>query len=223
MSWSGRGVLPALLLAAVAYFLFRIHEILLPFVLSATIAYLLGPAVRFFEVQGFRREPTVLMLFIALTSLFTLAAYKLAWVAAFEAGQAAHNMPMYVQKGGEIFARLRGSMNSALFDSIAEHGKEWPQDILSRMPSFALGVFPVVEVVVLVPFISFFFLREAPLWRDKIVSWVPSEYVEMTLNLIFELDNSLGPYVRGILLEAFCVGFLFRDFHMRTATKPSER
>jgi len=30
----------------------------------------------------------------------------------------------------------------------------------------------------------------------------------MTLNLLFELDNSLGRYVRGILLEALCVGLL---------------
>jgi predicted PurR-regulated permease PerM len=208
MNPTGRTIIPLVILSAVTYFLFRIHEILLPFVLAGALAYLLNPLVRFFEVRGFRRSPAVIFIFAVLTAVLAAGFYKLAWVAALEAGEAARNMPVYIQKGGEAFARLRGSLNSALFDYVAQHGKAWPQNILNRTPSVALGVFPVLEVVFLVPFISFFFVREGPRWRDMIVGWVPSRYVEMTLNLFFELDNSLGRYVRGILLEAFCVGCL---------------
>jgi len=208
MNISARTSIPLALLAAVGYFLFRIHEILLPFVLAAALAYLLNPLVRFFEVRGFRRFPIVVLIYVTLMSVLVAVLSILAYVAAQQAHEAARNMPAYVQKGGELFARLRSSMNSTVFDYLSEHGRTWPQDILDRMPSFALGVFPVLEVAILVPFISFFFNSEGPHWRDQVVGWVPTRYVEMTLNLFFELDNSLGRYVRGTLLEAFCVGCL---------------
>jgi len=208
MTLSGRTFIPLAILAAAAYFLFRIHEILLPFVLSGTLAYLVSPLVRLFEVRGFRRQPVVIFLYVLFMSVIAISFYKLGLAAAFEAQDAARHMPTYVQKGGEVLARVRGSLNSSLVDYVAEHGRTWPQDILSRMPSFALGVLPVLKVVFLVPFISFFIIQEGPRWRDIVVGWVPSRYVEMTLNLFFELDNSLGRYVRGILLEALCVGCL---------------
>jgi predicted PurR-regulated permease PerM len=208
MKLSGRTVIPLAAAIVLVYFLFQIHEILLPFVLAGALAYLLNPVVRFFEVRGLRRPPVIVLLYLSLVTVFALAFYKIAWVAAAEAEEAARNMPVYAQKGGELFSRLRGHVNPALFDYVAEHGRAWPQDIINRMPSFALGVFPFLEVVFLVPFIGFFFVREGPHWRNAVVGWVPSRYVEMTLNMLFELDNSLGRYLRGILLEAFCVGVL---------------
>src|SRR5690242_18771970 len=101
MSWSGRTVLPLTFAAVTTYFLYRVHDILLPFVLAAVLAYLFNPLVRFFEVRGLRRRPVVVILYVSLMTLMTLSSYKLAWVAALEAEQAAHNMPVYVQKGGE--------------------------------------------------------------------------------------------------------------------------
>jgi predicted PurR-regulated permease PerM len=213
VSFSVRAFLPLAVAAALSYFLFKVHEILLPFVLAAALAYLMSPVVRFFEVRGLRRGPVVIFLYASVMTLLAVFSYKLAAIAATEAQEAAHNMPMYVEKGGQALTRLRSDARmdgrfSVLLDDIADHGKEWPQDILSRMPSFALGVLPVLEVAFLVPFIGFFIIREGPRWRDQIVAFVPSRYVEMMLNLFFELDNSLGRYVRGILLEALCVGCL---------------
>ena len=176
--------------------------------MAAVLAYLFNPLVRFFEVRGLRRRPVVVILYVSVMTVIVLASYKLAWVAAYEAEEAARNMPLYVQKGSTIFANLRGSLNSNLVDYVAEHGRAWPQNILNRMPSFALGILPILEIIFLVPFIGFFLIQEGPKFRDHILGWVPSRYVEMVLGLMVEIDNSLGKYVRGLLLEAGCVGLL---------------
>ncbi len=208
MSLSGRTLLPLSFLTAVAYLLYRVQDVLLPFILAAVIAYLFNPLVRFFEVRGLRRRPVVIVLFISIVSVLMLASYKLAWVAASEAEEASHNMPIYVQKGSAAFAdwQAKTKVNHVLVEYIAQHGRAWPQDVLSRMPSFALGILPVVEIAFLVPFIGFFLIQEGPKLRDHLLGWVPSRYVEMVLGLMVEIDNSLGKYVRGISLEAFCVG-----------------
>jgi predicted PurR-regulated permease PerM len=136
-------------------------------------------------------------------------------------------MPAYVEKGGKAFAQFRASLrsesthddrrpfkmlihrlfdNNNVLDYIAEEGRTWPQDVLNRMPSFALGILPVLEIAFLVPFIGFFMIQQGPKIRDHVLGWVPSRYVEMVLGLMVEIDNSLGKYVRGISLEALCVG-----------------
>ncbi len=227
MTFSGRTIIPLFFLAAISYFFYRVHEILLPFILASVLAYLFNPLVRFFEVRGLRRRPVVLVLYVSLMTILSLSTYKLAWVAALEAEEAAHNMPSYVQKGSEALAHIRASLNagpahddrrpfqmlvrrvavsSDVIDFIADHGKNWPQEILSRMPSFALGILPVLEFAFIVPFIGFFVIQEGPKFRDHILGWVPSRYVEMVLGLMVEVDNSLGKYVRGVSLECLCVG-----------------
>src|SRR5207249_3892235 len=112
MTLSGRTILPLFFLATAAYFFYRVQEVLLPFLLAAVLAYLFNPLVRFFEVRGLRRQPVVVLLYVGLMTIVTLASYKLAWMAALEAEEAARNMPVYVQKGGETFARLRASLKS---------------------------------------------------------------------------------------------------------------
>jgi predicted PurR-regulated permease PerM len=210
MNLSGRTLIPSLVFVAAAYFFYRVHEMLLPFVLAGVIAYLFNPLVRFFEVRGLRRRPIVIVLFVSVMSILTLSSYKLALVAASEAAKASRDMPQYVQKGSEMFAfwRAHTRVNHALVDYVAEHGRAWPQEILSKMPSFAMGIFPAIEIAFLVPFIGFFFIQEGPRMRDYLLRCVPSRYVEMVLGLMVEIDNSLGKYVRGILLEALCVGCL---------------
>lgn len=208
MNLSGRTAYPLLIAGFAAYFFYRVQEVLLPFLLAAVLAYLFNPLVRFFEVRGLRRKPVVIVLYIGLMTLFTFSSYRVLWMAGQEAEKASRNMPMYVQRGSELFAHWKATtrVNAALVEYISTHGRQWPQDILERMPSFAMGILPVLEIVFLVPFIGFFLIQSGPRFRDQLLEWVPSRYVEMLLGLMVEVDNSLGKYVRGVFLEAFCVG-----------------
>jgi len=225
--WSGRTLIPLFLVAGALFLIIQVKGIMLPFVLAATVAYLLCPLVRFFEVRGFRRAPIVVLVYGGLLTTFVLAGYLVAPRVAAEAESAAQEMPMYVQRGTEAFDTLRQRsaaisredspwmqlagrtvLNPAALDWIAKHGSTWPDQILIRMPSFATGIIPLLSVVVLVPFIAFFFMLEGPKLRDYVLKLVPGRHVEMSLNILVEVDNSLGKYIRGILLEACCVGFL---------------
>src|SRR5216683_1101575 len=134
MSFSARTDIPLLFLAVASYFLYRVHEILLPFILASVLAFLFNPLVRFFEVRGLRRRPVVVVLYVSLMTVLALATYKLVWVAGLEAQKASHNMPLYVKRGGAAFAnwRVKTRVNHALVDYIADHGRSWPQEVLSR-------------------------------------------------------------------------------------------
>lgn len=228
MKLSGRLLIPFVLFAVAIYLLIRVHTVLLPFLLAATQAYLLNPIIRFFEVRGVRRGSVVTALYMALVCGLSLGVYYGGLVVSQEAAEASRQMPLYVQRGEHYLSALRAAADHpddpraaeipALFrpiltdprvlDSIAEHGRTWPQDILKRMPSFASGLVPILELGFLVPFIAFFLMREGHVLRDTALGWIPSRYIEMALNIMVEIDNSLGKYVRGLCMEAFCVGLL---------------
>lgn len=57
------------------------------------------------------------------------------------------------------------------------------------------------------PFIFIFFLIDQGEIKKSIVSLVPNRYFEMTLTVIDSVDDALGKYLRGTLLECFLVGF----------------
>jgi predicted PurR-regulated permease PerM len=216
MNMPGRYVLPIALVSAILYFLFAIRQVLLPFVLAATLAYLLNPVIEFFVVRGVRRSPIVIGLYAVLMTSFVLIVYLGGTVLNREATKAALKMPQYIQTGQAFLNRVRSLEHSPyagllrghenLIEEFLDKARSWPTMILSHMPSFASHLLPAFELAFLVPFIAFFLMREGPLLIDAFFQWMPARYVEMFLNVVVEIDNSLGRYLRAVSLQAISAG-----------------
>ncbi len=65
-----------------------------------------------------------------------------------------------------------------------------------------------VLLVVIVPFVAFFFLKEGRRITRALVEMVPNAYFEMTLYLVHSINNSIGGYIRGQLLAVSVVASL---------------
>jgi predicted PurR-regulated permease PerM len=65
-----------------------------------------------------------------------------------------------------------------------------------------------VMLMVIVPFVAFFFLKEGRRITRGLVEMVPNAYFEMTLNLVHSINRSIGGYIRGQLLAVSVVAFL---------------
>jgi len=151
--------------------------------LAAVIAFLFNPLVRFFEVRGLRRRPVVLIFYVGIMSILALVFYKLAWWRLWRRPKPRETCRCTSKGPAEScpFGEKSQKACRILVDHITNPGRNWPQDVLSLMPSFALGVLPILEFVILVPFIGFFLIQEGPRFRDHLLSWVPSRYVEMVV------------------------------------------
>ncbi len=233
MNAPGRWLLPLAFAALSIYFLVLVHAILLPFILAATLAYLLTPAIEFFVVHGLRRSAVVIAIYGAVLCVLTASVYIGASVFSQEASKAALRMPEYVQKGQAFAERVQAAghpspgsssmhplvamvaQNANLLTPLLSKAKSWPSTILQHMPSVASHLLPMLEISFLVPFLAFFLMMEGPKLIDQLLEWIPARYVEMSLNMLVEVDNSLGNYVRGLSLEALAVGLTaFAGFWM---------
>lgn len=209
----GAPLLAALvLLAAVLYASYRVHEALTPFVLAAAFAYVLNPLVAFFEAKGLRRLHLICAGYLVAGLLAVVVYMGIKSFVVNEAIQLGANGPLYLKKlqllstvaEAKLAHRLPLPPNVAAkaLDSIVTSGLERIQ----ALPSQALELVPFLLHGLLVPFIGFFLLMDASDGLDGLIQATPSRYVEQEIHLIGEIDASLGGYLRGILITALVIG-----------------
>lgn len=59
--------------------------------------------------------------------------------------------------------------------------------------------------ILLVPFIAVFLLRDGPRMKRGLIRLVPNRYFEFSLEAIYKVDQQLGNYFRGLVLEVLVV------------------
>ncbi len=207
----GRYLVPAVLLALAIYFIFQVHHVLLPFVLAATLAYLLNPLTRLLEVRGIRHRIAALGVFMLFMSLVLAAGYGVITAAGHEASRLSTDWPRVTARFQELAIIGRALLDRfPALEPIAQKllSRESAYGVLEKTPSMALHALPIVEITFLVPFLTLFFLLDGGTLRDKALGLVPARYVEMMLSILVEIDNSLGNYVRGLCIQALFLGLL---------------
>lgn len=209
----GRYFLPALLISAAVYLLVQVHHVLLPFVLAATLAYLLNPLINFFEVRGIRRHPAAIGVFFALVATLLVITYVTITVASEQTARVAGDIPLLIRRFQSSFMECCARWplaekllsNSGLLDQ--EIGA-LVSGMWGHVSALAMHVLPLLELVFLFPFLALLFMLDGVSFRDTLLGLVPALYVEMLLNLFVEVDNSLGNYLRGICIQAAFMGIL---------------
>lgn len=76
-----------------------------------------------------------------------------------------------------------------------------------RKSSLLATIGEIVSQWLAAPFIFIFFLIDQGEIKKNIIAAVPNRYFEMILTVIDSVDDALGKYLRGTLLECFLVGF----------------
>ncbi len=91
---------------------------------------------------------------------------------------------------------------------IQTHGSRLINVLLGRTSELVGGLFSGIMLIVIVPFVAFFFLREGRRITHGMIEMVPNGYFEMTLNLLHSINNSIGGYIRGQILAVSVVAVL---------------
>ncbi len=201
-------LLGAFFLAMVCYAGYRLHGALTPFILAAAFAYVLNPLVNYFEARGLRRLHLVCVAYFVTAVILFVAYVGLRTFFVDEFIRLNTNAPIYfknIQKlTGALGSRitralpLPATVSSKALESVLSNVFDW----LQALPSQALGLVPWLLHGLLVPFIGFFFLIDASDTMGSLIQATPSRLVEQALHLIGEIDNSLGGYLRGILITS---------------------
>ncbi len=200
------------LIAAALYGAYCLREALTPFVLAAAFAYVLNPAVTFFEAKGFKRLPVIVAGYLAALVLTAGAYYAIKPMAVDQGEHLIAGAPTY----SKTFQRYAAAAETGLIRRLPIPAKisekvlgsaiDSTLDALENTPSVLLGVLPILAHALLVPFIGFFFLMDSSEGLASLIQATPSRYVEQAIHLAAEIDTALGNYLRGLIIVAIAIG-----------------
>ncbi|OGS00274.1 MAG: hypothetical protein A3G41_02335 [Elusimicrobia bacterium RIFCSPLOWO2_12_FULL_59_9] len=199
---------------AIAYLAILIRSVLFPFVLGFTLAYILNPLVKYFELRGFRRDRVVAAIYVGALAALAYAATTSAVYLGDHASTIRESVPAYWQQSKEFLMGFRHTVEVAVpqlkqpLEALSEQMSHLAMSGLSHMPSFAKGLFSILTLLFLVPFISFFALLEGPALLNFLIRICPSRHVENMVSLVCRIDGAMGNYIRGMALDATIIGLL---------------
>lgn len=205
-------VLPIFLIGgAVLYGAYRFHHALIPFLLSFALAYVVNPVVNNFETRGLRRDQIVLGFYSMIALCISLLANYLLPTITNELARLQEQAPVYFANlhklGTDVQVRVAHSLpfGRKAIESLSMKMYAPVIEQLQHVPSYLLGLFPLLSLLFLVPFITFFLLLDGSSSITKAIQACPSRHVEQALHLISEIDTALGNYLRGIIIVAAAI------------------
>lgn len=202
-----------------------IFNILLPFIISAFITYLLHPIVERLHAGGLHRGAAVFIIYIIFFGGLGLAIYK--------------GLPEIVKQIKDLSVSIPAlaEQYKGFVALIQEKTSAWPEGIQDRVDAGIVSVekgldemltnvlSSMVEIVnsiftiALIPFISFYMLKDYKSIKKAVWYLTPRKWRQGGILFLRDVDQSLGSYIRGQLLVCVLIGsttsLLFWLFHMK--------
>jgi predicted PurR-regulated permease PerM len=206
-----------LLFGKIDYFLWPLQNfivaIFFPVLISGLIYYILRKPVEWLD-RFMPKIASILIVFIIVAGLFTGFIY---FAGSLLGGQVSDFTENFPQKVEEITEESKNVINDNQLGFInAEEIKQRALNYLSRV-SQNLGenimtVFSVITsiatVLVVVPFLAFFFLKDDEKLRPYILKLIPEEHVQEGNKILTDIDKTLFTYVTGQFIIALVDGTL---------------
>jgi len=212
----------ALLLFAVGWLVLRLGPVLTPFVLAALLAWMGDPLVDRLEESGRSRNIAVLLVFTVMLLLLTLALVILVpmIVAQFRIlGEALPGYRDWVLQTALPWLEARTGIDidswmdpERLMDFFREHSERaggFAATALGVVSRSGFTVLAWVANIVLLPVVTFFFLRDWDRMVERVESMIPRDYVETVTRLARESSDVLGGFLRGQFLVMVILGVMY--------------
>jgi predicted PurR-regulated permease PerM len=194
-----------------------------PFIIAFLLAYVFNPLVTFLEKRGMRRWITSLLLIVVV--LGSMAAFFILAIPAIlnQSGSIVAEVSIFMRgiltflndnQAADFLARLglpAEQIQSYLSKDFPSHLGELLKSVLVAAFGFLSNASTMISQVfnfVLVPFITFYLLKDLPLIWKNCSSLIPEESSGWIREYIARVDDVLGSYLRGTLIVAAIQGVL---------------
>ncbi|MDP3150447.1 MAG: AI-2E family transporter [Ignavibacteria bacterium] len=204
----------SLLLVILPLFLliYYLLDVLILLALSILLAFIFDPVINFLEKNSFKRLHAILLVFI-IASLVGIGIYSYLIPAILEQTNAmfsklstdfiTHQLSQFEDKLHILFPFVTKDLITHQVEKLSTGMLE---NLLQQVSPFLTNIFSFLAVMIILPFTTFFILRDRTQIIKGIVSVLPNRYLEMSYWVIKKVTQQLGRYVRGWMLDALFIG-----------------
>lgn len=198
----------AVILIAVILLVVTVEILLVPFVAALFVAYLLEPGIVVMQRRGMERGNAYLILLTAsLVVIGTILMFAPSWlrIESFAGSPETFSARITLQLTEmEQWVDAKVPMISSI--NIADEVIRRTETVAGRFFAALPGLLTSLTVnLLLVPVIAYFMVRDGRGLKRKIVKLVPNRYFEMALIVFHKIDQQIGGYLRGRLIECMLV------------------
>lgn len=194
-------------------------EIINVLILSLILAYLLNPIVDFLEKKKISRLWSVIFLYILIGFIIFIFSFILIPEIIKEFKNIAYILPDYLNKVYEYIDKIhnryflnlnnlppelngiRGVFKENI-NSLEKIFIKW----IKKFTNITVNMFSKIFTLILVPIISFYFLKDKEYFKRKIYLTIPKTYRNEVKKLFKEIDKSISSFIRGRIIVGIYVG-----------------
>lgn len=209
-------VLVIIALGLLAGALYLIRSLLSSLVLSVIVSLLMAPAVQALQTLRIPRGGAVAMVMLGIATAAGMLLYRLLPLLYHQAMNLKNDLPGYwslLQEYGQLAqTALRTKFPYILELDLVAKILDGLQALMTAMvfdlPRLLAGVFNLLQLFVIVPFTTFFLLKDGPQIKSGLKRWIPPAYAPLASRLSVRIQKQISLYIRGVLLESLMVGTL---------------
>jgi len=207
------------------YFLLReLSEVVIPLLISFLLAYLLDPIIDWFERHKVNRTLGVLILLLGVALLVTLFVMFMIPLIGKEVSVFSRRIPSYISRiQNEVIPWLEKSFDidfpqslTELTEGLGYNLRELTQQALGSLSDFAgtamsgaYKVLSLIGILVLIPFFTFFLLRDFDRMAEVVYGLIPHRYHAWADDTWDLIDKALSGWIRGQLIVMLILGTLY--------------
>jgi putative permease len=189
-------------------------DIILIFVISLLLAFIFNPFVTALENYGINRFfASLFTILVFLYLLFLGVTYIVPKLSEQFVNLSSvinqNNIKQFLRSIDRAIVKYIPFVKSGV---IAAKIEEWISlffiHFLDGLSNFVSSIFSILAIAVIVPFITFFLLKDNKGIIKGILNIMPNKYFEVSYWIIYQISIQLGRFVRGWIFDAFMVGLL---------------
>ncbi len=202
----------------------QIRSLIFMIILSIFLAYLIDPLVRlirrpFKERNLEKMMPRSFAIVIAYIVVFSVVGFAISYLAprvAEQARQFANNVPAYAKSVQVTIANLATKYESyqlpveieaQISERITNLGSSLAEAIPVVLAAIALVIVSYLPWLILVPILSFFFLKDIQLFRASFLKAFPSGHWRARAELFLaDVNTTLAAYTRAQMISCVLIG-----------------
>ena len=192
----------AALAVAVIWLMWMLSPVLTPFAFAALLAWLGDPLVDRLEAKGRSRNVSVIIVFTLMALVDSIPSYRnwfidvaIPWVERRTGMQLAVWMDLdyLVQKMSGHWESAGGMVTA----------------VLAYLSRSGMAIAGLAANLVLIPVITFFFLRDWDLMVEPVASMVPRDHIDVVSRLARESSDVLSGFFKGQFLVMIILGVMY--------------
>ncbi len=194
------------------YFAFLLVNVLVLISISVLLGFIFAPFVRVLEGKGFTRTFSTLIVFIVFGFLLYLGLSFVIPKLFYQMDQVIISLKDFslneelnvIEKKilsvfplfhkGELSLKVQGIISTSFNDAI------------NHITQYVSGIVSIAAFLVIVPFITFYLLKDSAVIQKGLIHIVPNKYFEMSYWILKRISLQLGRFVRGWIFDATFVG-----------------